>query len=124
MNTSSLRQSGASTLVTLLVVLAAGYALLVGIQYVPQLMESRTLDSILASIETSHKAKPVSNTQEVKDQFARALTVNDMDDLGQYFLIRRTGDEYEITVNYERNLNLLYKKKPIRYEKSLTLSRH
>jgi hypothetical protein len=44
-----------------------------------------------------------------------------MGDLRDSFTVKQEDDTCIIKVSYERELNLLYTKKPIKYEKTLTL---
>jgi len=44
-----------------------------------------------------------------------------MDDLRDSFKVTQIDETYVITVNYERELDLIYEKKPMIYDKSITL---
>jgi hypothetical protein len=51
----------------------------------------------------------------------RQLNMNQLDDLGKNFRISHTDGEYLIEVSYSRELNLIYKKEPLKYEKRIYL---
>jgi hypothetical protein len=59
--------------------------------------------------------------KELRDMIGRQLEINQMDELRDSFTVTQDGDKYIVKVNYERELNLIYEKKPMKYEKSLTL---
>ena len=44
-----------------------------------------------------------------------------MDDLRDSFKVTQDGEIYIVTVSYERELNLIYEKRPMKYEKTITL---
>ena len=52
------QQTAASTLGTIITLVARGYGVYIGIQYVPQAIESKAIGSILDSIEDSPKNRP------------------------------------------------------------------
>jgi hypothetical protein len=47
--------------------------------------------------------------------------VNEMNDMKDNFHVRQDGGKYIIEVSYERELNLGYEKKLMKFEKTLTL---
>jgi hypothetical protein len=51
----------------------------------------------------------------------RSLNINQLEDMQKYFTVTENSDEIVVSVAYERELNLLYTKKQINYNKSLTL---
>jgi hypothetical protein len=51
----------------------------------------------------------------------KQLNMNQMNDLKDNFKVTQDGDRYIIKVSYERELNLVYKKKPVTYEKIVIL---
>ena len=66
MNKLPIQQKGASAIVTIIFLAVLGYAVYVGIQYVPQAIESRSVDSILNTVETDQRANPVSTENDAK----------------------------------------------------------
>ena len=115
------KQKGASAIVFIILLAIFGFAVYVGIQYVPQRIESGTVDSILDSIVENHKTTPVQNVSEILSTIARLLNVNQMDDMKENFKVYKYRGNYTIKVSYERELNLGYETKIIQYEKSRTL---
>ena len=51
MNKLPSKQSGASFVVTLIFLVVLGFAVYVGIEYVPQVIESKSIDSILKTMQ-------------------------------------------------------------------------
>ena len=115
------KQKGASAIVFIIVLAIFGYAVYVGLQYIPQRIESGTVDSILDSIVENHKTTPVQNVSEILSAITRQLNVNQMDDMKDKFKVSKYRGTYIIKVNYERELNLGYEIKTIQYEKTRTL---
>ena len=115
------KQMGASAFALIIILVIFGYGFYVGLQYTPQHFESGTVESILDSIEQKHKVNPVRNVNEITSAINRQLDVNQMNDMKDNFYVRQNGDTYIIEVSYERELNLIYEKKPMKYEKSITL---
>ena len=108
-------------LVTILVLAVLAYGVFVAIQYVPLRIESGSVDSILESMENSQQKAPANSVREVQDKITSLLSVNQRNDLKDSFNVRQNGNKFIITVKYERELNLLYEKKVLKYDKSLTL---
>ena len=115
------KQKGASAIGLIVMLAILGYGIFIGLQYIPQFLESGTVDSILGSIEANHKASPVGSVNEIQGAIKRQLDVNQMNDMMDKFYVTQNGGTYTIEVNYERKLNLGYKNKLMKYEKTLTL---
>jgi len=115
------KQKGASAIVFIIVLALFGYAVYVGLQYIPQRIESGTVDSILDSIAENHKTTRVQNVSEILSAITRQLNVNQMDDMKDNFKVSKYRGTYIIKVSYERELNLGYEIKTIQYEKTRTL---
>ena len=115
------RQRGASAIVTIIVRAALAYGVYVGIQYVPQAIESRSLDSILNTVETDQKTNPVNNEYDAKAKVVRLLQINEMNDMTENVSVKKVGGKTTITISYERELNLMYKTHQVHYEKSVVL---
>jgi hypothetical protein len=120
MKKMSEKQKG-GVLVTILVLALLAYGVFVAIQYVPLRIESGSVDSILESMESTQKTAPVKSTREVQDKIVNLLSVNQRLDLKDNFKVRQNGNKFIISVKYDRELNLLYEKKVLKYQKSLTL---
>ena len=115
------KQKGASAIVFIIVLAIFAYAVYVGLQYIPQRIESGSVDSILDSIAENHKTTPVQNVSEILSAINRQLNVNQMDDMKDNFKVSKYRGTYIIKVSYERELNLGYEIKTIQYEKTRTL---
>jgi hypothetical protein len=115
------RQRGASAVGTVILLAIAAYGVFVGIQYVPQLIESSSVDSILNSIEHDNRAEPIRSAQALRAKVDNHLSINQLTHLKDSFEVREWGSDYIIEVSYERKLNLLYETKTVKYENSLTL---
>jgi hypothetical protein len=103
----------------LLALLAFGVFL--GIQYVPQLIESKSLDSMLASIESQNSSQKYESSQQVEQAIKSILNLNQMDDMIQHIKVRQSMQRISVEVNYERELDLLYETKILNYSKTLDL---
>ena len=121
MNNLRAKQKGASAIVTVIVLAILGYGVFLGIQYFPQAIESRAVDSIYSTIEKDHRLDPIESEVEVKDKVIKMLQVNDLNELTRNVSVRRIGGTTTVKVKYERELNLGYKTKPMVYEKILVL---
>ena len=115
------KQKGASAIGLIIVLAVFAYAVYVGLQYIPQRIESGTVDSILDSIVQNHQTTPIQNTSEILSAINRQLSVNQMNDMKDNFHVSKYRGTYIIKVSYERELNLGYEIKKIQYEKARTL---
>lgn len=121
MHTSQKTQRGASAIGLVIILAIIGAVIYIALQYIPQYIESSTVDTILSSIEETHAATPGSSANKIRSLINKQLDINQMDDLRDSFKVTQDGEIYLVTVNYERELNLIYEKKLIKYDKSLTL---
>ena len=115
------KQKGASAIATIIVLALLAYGIYLGIQYVPQAIESRAIDSIFTTVEKDHEMDPLGSADEAKSKVARMLQVNEMNDMAKNVSAKRISGTITIKVKYERELNLGYKVKPMPYEKTLVL---
>jgi len=114
------KQKGASTIVTIIILAAFAYGAYIGIQYVPQAIESNTIDSILDGVESTQRGSP--SVMAVREQITKMLQLNEMNDMTNSFSVESTGGIVTVTFSYERELNMGYKIKPMHYEKSRSLN--
>lgn len=121
MNRPRQRQRGASAVGTIILLAIVTYGVFVGIQYVPQLIESGSVHSVLNSIEGAHHSDPARSAQAVRALVDNHLNRNQMNHLKNSFNVREFANDYVIEVSYERDLDLFFTKKIITYETSLTL---
>ena len=117
------RNQEGSALSGLLIVAVLAYGVFIAIQYVPLHVESSTVDSVLSSIQGSHKAQPITSVSEAERKIDALLNVNEIRDMKEYFKVSDYRGEILIDVTYNRDLNLLFQTRAIRYEKSLVLPR-
>ena len=115
------QQTGASVIATLITLAVLGYGIYIGIQYVPQAIESRSIRSILNSIEKDHRVDPITSENAAKGKVVLLLQINEMNEMTKNVKVRERSGSITITFNYERALNLGYKEKKIQYEMSRTL---
>ena len=115
------KQKGGSVFSLIITLAIIGIAAYLAVQYVPQQIEFSTVDSILRKIEQDHRKTRVRSVNELQHSIANQLNVNEMNDLKDSFEIRQSGGIYVIRVSYERELNLIYAKKQMKYEKTITL---
>lgn len=121
MNRPRKSQRGASAVGTVFLLAIVAYVVFIGIQYVPQLIESSRVHAILNNIESAHHSDPARSMQAVRSLVDNHLNLNQMNHLRDNLTIREFANDYIIEVSYERDLDLLFTKKVITYEPSLTL---
>ena len=121
MNTSQRTQRGASAITLIIILAIIGAGTYIGLQYIPQYIECGTVDSILSNIEKAHAKTPVTSVKNIRSMIDKQLNMNSMDDMQDNFTVTQVDETYIVKVSYERELNLIYEKKPMKHEKSLTL---
>ena len=122
MNRFPAKQKGASAFVNIIMLALLCFGVYVGIQYVPQLIESKSIDSMLQTMDTAQKTTPVNSVQAADDRLASLMQVNDMNDMADSYTITRRNGKIAIVFSYDRELNLIFKKHPMHYEKRLILN--
>jgi hypothetical protein len=123
MNANRRQQRGASAILISIVLLVIGAGVYVGFQYLPQVVEAGTLDSILDSVATAHEETPYRSADAVRDAIDKHLNINQLEALKDRVKVTDEGEAFAVEVNYQRELNLLYKQQKIPYEKTLTLAK-
>jgi len=116
------KQKGASAIVTLIILVVLGYGVYIGIQYVPQMIESKSIDSVLNSVKDAHKTDRIDSVEEARQRVINLLQINEMNDMTDSFDVKQRDGKVIITFNYDRELNLIYETKPMHYEKTLSLN--
>lgn len=122
MNRFPAKQKGASAFVNVIMLALLCFAVYVGIQYVPQLIESKSIDSMLQTMDTAQKTTPVNSIQSADDRLASLMQVNEMSDMADSYTIKRRNGKISIVFSYDRELNLIFKIHPMHYEKRLILN--
>jgi hypothetical protein len=115
------KQKGASVIVTIIVLGLLAYGVYIGIQYMPIMIESKSIDSILDNIKTEHLTDPLTTEHAVEAKVTRMLQVNEMNDMSKNIKVRRGSGKITVKFSYDRELNLGFKKQPMHYEKLLEL---
>ena len=115
------RTQRGSVLSTLLILAVLAYGVYVVFQYVPLYIESSSVDSILSSIQGTHRSEPFNSVSEVERKIDDLLNINQIREMREYFKVDTYLDEIRIDVTYNRDLNLLFQQRKIRYEKQLML---
>ena len=121
MYNSQRKQRGASAIGIIITLAIIGIGAYIGFQYLPLYIEAGTVDSILTSIENADKEKPVTSAQQIRVMIEKQLDMNQMEDLADSFKVTQDEEIFIVNVNYERELNLIYEKKLIITDKTLTL---
>jgi hypothetical protein len=116
-----IRQQGGSTIGLVIFLAIFAYGVFVGLQYVPQWIESNTVTTILDSIVEKNSKQRFGDGSAVRSAIERQLSVNTMDDLMSSFKVTQYRGKFIIKVSYERELNLLYETKLMPFEKTVTL---
>lgn len=115
------RQQGGSAIGLIIFLAILAYAVFVLIQWVPQYIESNTVNTILTNLHDKHKAEPFDTMGSVQSAIDNQLFVNEMRDLKDSFKVTQYRGDFVVNVSYERELNLLYETKLMKVEKSVTL---
>ena len=115
-------ETGGSAIGNIILVALFAYGVFIGIQYVPQLIESKSLDSLLDSLSSQNMVQKYSDTGEVERAISSMLNLNQMDEMGQHIKVRDTGQGFSVEIEYERELNLLVQKKVMKYTKIMDLN--
>ncbi len=121
MNRLSSQQKGASAIGNIIILVALGFAAYLGIQYVPQAIESKSIDSILKTIENTQRTNPATTVMDARTKLINLLQINEMNDMAGNFNVEKSDGAIVISCSYDRELNLIYKKQPIEYRKKLRL---
>lgn len=121
MNGPPLTQSGASLLSNLVILALLGYCIFVAFQYVPQVLESRSVQTTLNSMLSAHEINPVPNSQVAVDRLYSMLNMSDLEGLASAFKVEERGGAITVSVRYERELDLLFTTQSMVYEKSVKL---
>jgi hypothetical protein len=114
-------QLGGSAFGLIITLALLAYGAYVGIQYIPQQIESRTMTGILDAVEGMHRKERFSDATAVRTALDKQLYINGVTDRKDDFDVTSNGNRYTITVSYDRELNLLFTVKTMHYKKSVTL---
>jgi hypothetical protein len=115
------KQKG-SAVFTLIVLAVLAYGVYIGIQYVPIMIESSSVDAVFDNLTTNQKSNPIRSVRDVEGKVNDLVNVNQLYSLQDSFEVRQYLGDIVVSVKYERELNLGFKTKLIEYEKSITLN--
>jgi hypothetical protein len=118
---SNAKQFGGSAIGIVITLAVLAYGVFVGIQFVPQYIESTTVDTILDGLAETHSREPFDDVGAVHAALDSQLYINQMGAMKGNFSVIPSRDSFIVTARYERELNLLYEKKQIQREMSVTL---
>lgn len=113
------QQKGGSIIVNTFLLAVLAYFVFIGIQYMPQLIESKSIGSILRSIQTDEKIEKNTNARRVADKLLRLLQMNQMDYMHGSYTVREFDGKVTVKFSYDRELDLIYKMQKIHYERSM-----
>ena len=116
------RQRGASAIGIIIILAILGIGTYIGFQYIPLFIESGTVDSVMSSIEQANEKKPFTSPSQIRNTIDKQLDMNQMQELADAFTVTKYDETYTINVYYERQLNLIYEKKLIETDKTITLN--
>ena len=116
------KQAGKSTIGNIVVFAAVAYGIFVGIQYIPQRLEAGTVRTVLDRVEQRHHATPIQDDRDLWTIVDKQLSVNEMRDMRPHFKSSWNGNSVTVTVDYTRELNLLFTTKTMEYKERLVLN--
>ena len=114
-------QRGGSAVGNIIFLAILAYAVYVGLQWVPQLIESSNIDGILDSINENYRVDNDTGIEGIQAAISKQLSINEALDMQDRFTVTQHGNSYLISVTYERELNLLFGKKVLMYQKTVSL---
>lgn len=115
------KQEGKSAFSNLLVFAVIGYGIWVGVQYIPQRIEAGTIRSVLDRVEQRHAATPIRDDRDLWTIVEKQLSINEMRDMRPYFRSSWSGGTVTLTVDYTRELNLIFTNKTMKYHEGTVL---
>lgn len=114
-------QAGKSIIVNLLILALVGYGIFILIQYVPQYLEEATVKSILEQVADRNASEPFDDVGEVQAAINNQLNVNQLNKLRENFKVSGPRGRLVVSVDYERELNLLYTVRKIHFHDEVNL---
>lgn len=121
MKTVNAQQRGGSTVGLLIVLALIGLGVFFGMQYIPQYMEAGKVDSILDSIAEANETTALTPDAATK-MIGKHLQINNMQELADAFVVKKKDGKTVIMVNIDRELDLIYEKRPNPYSRDLVLT--
>lgn len=115
------RQCGKSKIGNMIVLALVIFGVWVGIQYIPQRIEAGTVQSILDRVQARHNSTPIRDDRDLWAVINNHLNINDMRDMQDHFKTKWDGTTATITVNYDRDLNLIFTTRTIQYRETLVI---
>lgn len=118
---TTVKQRGGSIISTLITLVILAYGVFIGFQYVPQLLESHSIDTILDRMRDTQVTDPVKTANDASLKVVRMLQINEMDNMTNNFKVENQDGMLLIIFDYERELNLVFKTLPINHHKTMLL---
>ena len=122
MNRLPKRQKGASFVINIILIAFLGIGAYVGFQYVPVAIESKSIDSILSNLESTQETDRADSVQAVMEKLTRMLQINEINNMNENFTVKRLGEKLIVDFRYDRELDLIYTKHVLHYQKTLSLN--
>lgn len=117
----SARQGGSSVIGLLMTLATICYLAYVGIQWVPQAVETNNVDSIIDTIQTEHKAATNPSILDIERTWSNYLNINEMNNLRDALTVEKYGGTITVNVTFERELDLLFQKRTLVYDRTIVL---
>jgi len=114
-------QPGKSLIGNLIVLALIAFGIWVGIQYIPQRIEAGTVRTILDQVQQRHNATPFQDDRDLWAVINNHLHINEMRDMKNHFKARWDRDTVTVTVDYQRDLNLVFTTRTMEYHEELVL---
>jgi len=122
MEVSMNRNHQGGSLIGLLATLAiVAYGVYLAFQYVPQRIEAATVQTVLDNVVDMHLTHRMDSVDAAWGAIDKQLYISGRDDLKGSFKVEPGEYGPVVTVGYERELDLLFTKLQIPYEKSVIL---
>lgn len=115
------RQGGKSAIGNFIVLALVAFGIWVGVQYIPQRIEAGTVRTILDQVQQRHNATPFQDDRDLWVVIDNHLHLNGMEGMRDHFKARWDHGTATVTVNYVRELNLLFTTKAIEFHEELVL---
>ena len=122
MSSTPAKQQGASAIAIVITLAIIGIVVFFGMQYVPQYMEKGKVNSVLDGIEKDHADSKFAGTRDIEQRIANKLNINGMNDMMSNITVKEGDSGFIINIKYEREMNMIYEKKPVMYDRMVILN--
>ncbi|MFW2439819.1 MAG: DUF4845 domain-containing protein [Arenicellales bacterium] len=122
MNNTPEKQQGASLIAIVITLAIIGILVFFSMQYVPQYMETGKVNSVLDGLEKDHADSQFTSTRDIEQSIANKLNINEMNDMMSNVTVKKGDSGFIVNIKYERELNMIYEKKPVMYDRTVILN--